>query len=1055
MTRAFALLVIAAASAVGQVCPTQLSIETGDIYGRLGYTLSATGSTHFRAHYAVEPTDPAAFAWRTGEPSGEAPIVVRAQSLHGFAPATTYYLFPSVRQPGGATWSTLEDCEIHLCPDGDGPQTGRDYSCAEVGSSGVYSPVMTTGAPEDPTPIAPTVTHGVPGDLTITGDDFAATCETLDSQFAACVSAASADGLVHRVMLEPGVCEAATRWNFSSGPTQGRCQLRSSADAALLPPPGGAINPSHKLAGGIATLTPSPRYTYWMSWATNAVAFRFGSRLTIGPGIEIATPSVASAIAAARRVAITEVATDTGQMATETTPPNGGMVQIYVGELGQRKYSQGSCRTAAPTTDTQFRCYEGAAANYPTGGAGSETGYWTDAAAWPLDSCDSAGDCSTSSKPHPYTNRYAFSVSAVSGTSVTTETNQIQEGASVRLTGLASGCTDGIYRVSARTSTTLTLTASAGTCGAGGTARQLHGVLVGGVSAEADGGYLAEFDGENHVRLAEPAPPSGFTGGWVSVDPSAKAQSFVALGAATDTIFDRVLVKIDLPWRVSRAFQLSTAEQVAAWGVHADGPRPWFMVPDGWRADATASVTPFQYVPTGFQVNQTVGFAMRNSAFWDGGWPVFRDGGNTPATDISLRGFRSGFPAWRPGGFNRIHVGHRQPNAESKSSVRWEVCGHETIGGHVKTSPNPGAPFFSQIGVQGVVGGIARMEDVRVCDFRVVDSAEGIGLSVLGNFGQLPRWPVHRWEVENALILTDYWSKFGRPGGQGMELPLGWNTNASGSVFGVGEGSHMRFSRITGRGRGNRPTFLTMPANAQRAGDWQLTTSIVVASRGVGVVTEAFAATLSGAAGPGNPTVSGLTNWPLIRDAFRRVAAASEHDPLFALEATVVACTTDTEPSTWLTSTNSYKSTLEAALDCTSDGCPTNYALTFPGADGQSCQERQDIVFEPGSWRPKAEFAGQGADIRAIEDALSEFSATLTPIAGGVRVTFDRSPPGATCRAQGTATSAGLLPDRSTVSAWASAVEGVVDLTGYAAGSDVWVIGTCGFSERWSRARAE
>ena len=1091
--RVLSLLLISVAQLVA-ACPVttegQLFYDVRAHYISFHYDTDTVGtSTRTRVAFYAPSLD-TAWEFRGYEGAGFGTVAGRGLEEYGFAASTAYRFDPQVTATDGTTWSDYTQCQAALCPDGAGAQSGgRNYSCVEqdaapaCGGAGCFVPTVTTPAepatyPEVPVPV--TITKADPyTPPTVTGNTYIALVTNLNAQMAACAAQANIDGLVHEVVLAPatqyrpegegGGLEYYTAPNITHA--TGFCWVRSGADPKYLPPPGVAIDPDYERSGQLTEITHNRTTRGWSKFDSEIIqqaASGGTDHWRFGPGIVFRQPTPAEVVETAYTVTAFDNSTGKLTSAAHGLLANNSHVQIELAGV-EHWQAHRSCTTVGKRASggitvndvDNFSC------SALVGAEGTFTsGKWTTDAARVLTGCTSGGLC-TSANTLPWGNFHTYTITASSGTTITVSDatiTGIQPNSSVEITGC--GANDGIYGVSATGAGTITTTtALPGSCSTG-TVKQIGMVLLGGTDVEAaHDAYLADFPSSTTVQLRNYSA-GATTGGWVSYDPPIINSGFFKFSDASssDLVWDRIITKMDLPYRVRGNFNLFDASNVAVVGSWIQGA-PWTPVdPNTNRGSVQIGWDTFQLGGNPFGVHCTDDLTIGRTRFIGPGADIFSDSFNCTPTNWRIESIESFKSPWTiPGNAAAGNVGYMHPTGlEVKHVDGLDVNGYFVDGQADGRQPS-GA--YVQISYQPTSDG-QKLEDIRLRNMQI-RAASCIEVTTRGNGTAVTAvYPPRRMSFENILCITDRADDtlHSNPVGQGLEIPNAW-PNAGGSALRILAGDSINVSNMTARLRGNWPVML-----------WARPRSLTGFRIADSIFTTSDAGTVGDVHGDSNnwdteifPAVAtSADGWILYREANHMPFGV--FDPTGELDVKFIPGSTSYNVSNWKDLTNNLHTTLAAEMDCSGEpgGCPSNVSieiLASPG-DGASLQQREDAVYEAGTWTLKpGVWAGYGYNKSAVEDALLRLrDIAASGIAGGIRLSYT-APADKTCHRQFTPDTVTVdgqqIPDwgSASVTSWQSDTPGLaartVDTTGLTPGQVYWGRATCGLQHVLIRERAQ
>lgn len=468
----------------------------------------------------------------------------------------------------------------------------------------------------------------------------------------------------------------------------------------------------------------------------------------------------------------------------------------------------------------------------------------------------------------------------------------------------------------------------------------------------------------------------------------------------TDATFDRVLIQRPYPWRSAAGISLrcDRCAYVNSWDQS-----------ERWRLPGS-NMPNEPYYSVYFHGSRD--FQIVNNTFYMHPFLMI-DNSSRGAENITIAKnilWNPDFTIYHPGNpdSNGLHYRHTFC-MELKSCKNCRITGNYYKG--CRADFNRNGPAFALAGS----GDVSQMPlaDVQVADvefaYNTIDrSGGGFMVAANDNGASRRRVPTERiWGHDNLIVgINKKYVQDCCAGGQGLYawdsvVDLIWERN----TYHVESAPRPFATECTGRGQGHRNR-----------------NNIYVATRGSFQAT-GFAQVLGGSRVPQPSAMFGSA-------AFQECyVSGANPDPLSSFDSNVII------PGIEASASGSFS--LKAASRNTADTWCVHEAignpqlkdfsgLRFVGSTANPCNEsfneRLDAAFEPGTWRPKSAFAGNGADLDALEGEQEWIENIVVTADSPTQVTIDwLGPTASSCWAQITRTT---FSDPDKMSDWTQAIAG-------------------------------
>ena len=999
--------------------------------------------------------------WRAGDPPEEhrdPPVLGDPNSFYwdyiiGLEPATRYFILPIVFN--AATGAASPGDTSLLCS-GTIP-ADESYECLDSGG-GRFVPSVVTPAdpaqfPEDPYPPL----TSVPDELLfeephINGERFLvdADCTELQSMLTACGNYADQHpGTTSVVEIPAGsVCDASTAPSRSfTAPsilsTESRCILRSAAEPRFLPPPGSPMGPYYP--HGIVSIVGGARYGRDRSLLT------IGDNWRIGPGLQVRLTNPDEI--EQRRVAVTAF-----NGATVTAPghgfPGNAVVNVYLEGIKEADWQEGQCQVVERTANT-FKCR-----SVQPGSGNFATGFVTDSPVWSIVSCSASGVCSV--PDHPYKNHSEAPILSWSGKTVSFSENistMFRKNASMKLVGMAGGCPDVTLGITAVTGTQITTSAPSPFSCTGGRARMLQLVDIRGTSnSAADGAYVVSWR-ENVMVIEAPQLPALIAGGFVSHDPAQLGLSLIAARQRHRPILDRVWLggnSLDgFPHQLQAGAGFTETSSAAVVGIY-DSAMSACLPVDPHSGVVSRTFSGFSKIHTAVANSGAADFRMVNSKMSTAGWLLFADAGPAlhETRDIDVDGIEVAVPddvksptSDRRGCNVRQTIEQKAVNRAriQNFGMTGTVASNIADGAGIAIIGAPDSAIFEN-----------PQRDLQIQN-GFINGAGGVSISNLNPPG-LRQSPMRRISVSHVHVNVRRDLYLSDIAGQSLEVPFSWITGHSAGLRISGSPTSVDIRNNSFFGQGLGPLAVWIP---RRGSGWTLVGNILGGSyrdtRTSGLL-NSFDAAWTDAHPPSPALAAGWTAWKnMIQTPDSGLDAFSRFDNK------VAACTTHgNAPGWYFGNSGPVRTWIDLDLGaCSAEGCP-RFEFEVAGRDGASCAENLDEIFLPSSWERKpGTWVGYGPDWSRIKKGLDRFEPTVSPVPGGVRLSFDAPKADRPCYAQvypfSRVVGSSTIPDLRFPSDWVSSGigEGLrsITLMGGGRGSVVYWSAVCGLYRVWGSSR--
>jgi hypothetical protein len=984
---------------------------------------AAAGNYKFRVLFDYDTTLDRATAIQG---SGSDGSLTRNERIASLPPGADVFFSPLTTDKDGATWSSPLSCPVTCtnCGPNDHPfflDAGPGHSrinctAGEPMRFQTLPLVVCEGGP--PCHPAGPAHQGLTTPPVVTGSSrtVAPGCTNLQALINNAADHAKTGGTVEEILLPPGE-ETCRPENESSRPLHqyslpnacpGRVLIRSGADPKLLPPPGTAIDPSYL------------PHTGKLSWNRKGFSdldqkllqFETGSGCYYFSAISFQPPSLKEMQSLAFAIDAINPDNDTIRIAGNPAAlGNGDRVLVNLAGSGVRG-ADGllfACAVKGPT----FQLRRGGCDRdtIDLQGAYTSGGTIRRSIALPIQAISNETPVRLTVPSHGFSDDCELPIRAGGRNTITLNSaidkRQIPNNTPVYVQHTSNKKCDGIWNAKAD-GPRIILEGAACDGVSSGTVRRVKTLIVFGTSDEDLGGveprawHFAAQDADTLVLLDSAAQGPVDQSGFVTSDVPELGHVLGKVDdgrEVTDLTLDRVLIHRPFPWRsragialrCDRCAYVNSWDQSERWRIPGSrmSNEPYYSLYFSGSRDFqiennTLYRHPFLMIDNSGRGAQNITIA-RNT-LWNPDSTVFHP--DNPES-------------------NGLHYRHTFC-IELKACKNCRISGNYYKGCRADFNRNGAAVSLAGSGDVSKTPRDVQMADVEFA-YNTIDRAGG-GFMVAANDGGASRrrLPTERiWGHDNLIVRIN--KKYGLDccaGGTGLyawdsTVDFIWERN----TYHVESAPKPFDTQCGGRGQGHRNR-----------------NNIYVATRGPFEET-GFAQMLGGNERP-QPT-AGLGS-----GAFQECfVSGANPDPLSSFENNVII--PGVEASTRGAFKEKAASQNKADTWCAQDAMRnpqlrTFGGLRFVGSTANPCKEsfneRLDAAFEPGTWKPKSAYAGNGADVDALEDQQGWIQNVTVTADSPTQVTIGWiAPTTAGCWTQITPTT---FSDAGKLSDWTQATEG-------------------------------